>query len=64
MTDQRSLPLRTLAAAYDRSAEAYDERFRGLQREKYRAGLSMLLPWLLEPGAPFASSYAACARRR
>jgi len=26
-----------LARAYDRSAEGYDERFRALQREKYRA---------------------------
>ena len=54
MNDERSLPLRTLAAAYDRSAEGYDDRFRALQREKYRAGLSLLLPWLLEAGAPLA----------
>jgi SAM-dependent methyltransferase len=58
MTDQRSLPLRTLAAAYDRSAEGYDDRFRDLQREKYRAGLSLLLPWLAEPGAPLAPGAA------
>ena len=55
MNDGRALPLRTLAAAYDRSAADYDERFRALQREKYRAGLSLLLPWMLEPGSPLAN---------
>ncbi len=58
MSGERPLPLRTLAAAYDRSAEGYDDRFRGLQREKYRAGLSLLLPWLLEAGAPLATGQA------
>jgi ubiquinone/menaquinone biosynthesis C-methylase UbiE len=33
---------RSLAAAYDRSAAGYDERFRALQREKFRAAT----PWL------------------
>jgi ubiquinone/menaquinone biosynthesis C-methylase UbiE len=33
---------RSLAAAYDRSAEGYDERFRALQREKYRAAAPVL----------------------
>lgn len=37
-----------LAAAYDRSAAAYDARFRALQREKFRAAA----PWLsVAPGA-------------
>ncbi len=34
-----------LAAAYDRSAARYDERFRALQREKFRAAA----PWLSIP---------------
>lgn len=33
---------KSLAAAYDRSAPTYDERFRALQRPKYEAAL----PWL------------------
>jgi ubiquinone/menaquinone biosynthesis C-methylase UbiE len=37
MADRKSL-----AAAYDRSAPTYDERFRALQRPKYEAAL----PWL------------------
>jgi SAM-dependent methyltransferase len=36
---------RTLAAAYDRSAEGYDARFRELQRVKFRAAS----PWLSAP---------------
>lgn len=35
---------RLLAKAYDRSAEGYDERFRSLQRVKYRAALDRLRP--------------------
>ncbi len=38
---------RLLQAAYDRSAEGYDERFRALQREKFRAAA----PLLALPGA-------------
>ena len=34
---------RSLQRAYDRSAEGYDERFRDLQREKYRAAASSLV---------------------
>jgi SAM-dependent methyltransferase len=33
-----------LAAAYDRSAESYDERFRELQRVKFRAARDLLPP--------------------
>jgi SAM-dependent methyltransferase len=33
---------RTLARAYDRSADGYDERFRELQRQKYRAAAPLL----------------------
>jgi ubiquinone/menaquinone biosynthesis C-methylase UbiE len=40
--------LRILSAAYDRSAAGYDERFRKLQREKFRAAAPWLLP---DPGA-------------
>ena len=36
---------RLLAAAYDRSAPGYDERFRDLQRPKFRAAA----PWLRPP---------------
>ena len=36
---------RLLAAAYDRSAGGYDERFRDLQRPKFRAAA----PWLQAP---------------
>lgn len=36
---------RLLAAAYDRSAEGYDARFRDLQRPKFRAAA----PWLRPP---------------
>src|SRR5438105_3081828 len=32
-----SVDLHLLRRAYDRSAEGYDQRFRALQREKYRA---------------------------
>jgi SAM-dependent methyltransferase len=49
------MDLRTLAAAYDRSAGGYDQTFRGLQREKYRAAAALLLPWLhasASAGAP------------
>jgi len=35
--------LRSLQRAYDRSADGYDERFRALQREKYRAAASSLI---------------------
>ena len=42
----RSMDLRTLSLAYDRSAGGYDERFRALQREKYRAAAALLVPWL------------------
>ena len=35
---------RLLAAAYDRSAEGYDERFRALQRVKFRAAAPFLQP--------------------
>lgn len=35
---------RLLAAAYDRSAEGYDARFRELQRVKFRAGAKLLRP--------------------
>jgi SAM-dependent methyltransferase len=34
--------LRTLTRAYDRSAASYDERFRALQRPKYRAAALLL----------------------
>ena len=40
------MDLRTLSLAYDRSASDYDERFRALQREKYRAAAALLVPWL------------------
>ena len=36
------MDLRTLARAYDRSAATYDERFRALQRPKYRAAALLL----------------------
>jgi SAM-dependent methyltransferase len=40
---------RLLAAAYDRSAGGYDQRFRELQRPKFRA----VAPWLVAPaGSP------------
>ncbi|MGZ6141832.1 MAG: class I SAM-dependent methyltransferase [Myxococcales bacterium] len=35
---------RLLAKAYDRSAEGYDERFRALQRVKFRAAAPLLEP--------------------
>ena len=35
---------RLLAKAYDRSAEGYDERFRELQRVKFRAAAALLRP--------------------
>jgi ubiquinone/menaquinone biosynthesis C-methylase UbiE len=37
-----------LAAAYDRSAPTYDERFRGLQQPKYLAAR----PWLAQASGP------------
>jgi ubiquinone/menaquinone biosynthesis C-methylase UbiE len=40
---------RLLAAAYDRSAEGYDARFRALQCEKFRAAAPLLAP--VAPGA-------------
>jgi SAM-dependent methyltransferase len=52
----RDLPLPLLAAAYDRSAAGYDERFRPLQREKYQAALGLLAPWLSEASAAEALS--------
>lgn len=36
------MDLRTLSSAYDRSAASYDERFRALQRPKYRAAAELL----------------------
>jgi SAM-dependent methyltransferase len=36
------MDLATLARAYDRSAATYDERFRALQRPKYRAAAQLL----------------------
>jgi len=36
------MDLRTLARAYDRTADAYDEPFRALQRPKYRAAAQLL----------------------
>src|SRR5437870_2299049 len=39
-----------LARAYDRSAQAYDERFRALQREKYRAAGPLLVAFPPPPG--------------
>lgn len=36
----------TLARAYDRSAEGYDERFAALQRPKFEAGARLLDRWL------------------
>jgi uncharacterized protein (TIGR02266 family) len=36
------MDLRTLSRAYDRSAASYDERFRALQRPKYRAAAGLL----------------------
>ena len=44
------MELRTLAAAYDRSAAAYDEQFRPLQRVKYRAAARLLGPFLRSGG--------------
>src|SRR5437867_2917645 len=35
---------RLLSGAYDRSAEGYDERFRELQRVKFRAARELLVP--------------------
>jgi SAM-dependent methyltransferase len=40
------MDLATLARAYDRSAAGYDERFRPLQREKYRAAAPLLEAWI------------------
>ena len=40
-----------LARAYDRSADGYDDRFRALQREKYRAA-AQLLAARLPPRGP------------
>jgi SAM-dependent methyltransferase len=45
---QKRVDLDLLARAYDRSAEGYDERFRALQRAKYRAAAGAL------PAAPGA----------
>jgi len=42
MLDSRAVDLPTLARSYDRSADGYDDRFRALQREKYRAAASLL----------------------
>jgi len=39
-----------LARAYDRSADGYDQRFRELQREKYRAGARLLASCPLQRG--------------
>lgn len=36
----------TLARAYDRSAEGYDQRFAALQRPKFEAGARLLERWL------------------
>jgi ubiquinone/menaquinone biosynthesis C-methylase UbiE len=38
------MDLRLLASAYDRSATTYDERFRALQRVKFRAAAPFLAP--------------------
>jgi SAM-dependent methyltransferase len=46
------MDLATLSRAYDRSAASYDERFRPLQREKYRAAAPLLEAWLADPAAP------------
>ena len=43
MVAGRAVDLHLLAGAYDRSADGYDERFRALQREKYRAFASALV---------------------
>ena len=39
-----------LARAYDRSAQGYDDRFRALQREKYRAAGPLLVAFPTPPG--------------
>src|SRR3981081_3758445 len=38
------MDLRLLASAYDRSAATYDERFRALQRVKFRAAAPFFAP--------------------
>ena len=43
------MDLATLSRAYDRSAAGYDQQFRALQQEKYRAAAALLVPWLLGP---------------
>ncbi len=40
-----------LAKAYDRSAEGYDDTFRPLQREKYRAAAALLETFAPPTGA-------------